>query len=201
MAKHNKALSVYVVDDDRSVLKSLCALLDSHGFNTIPCSSAEEFLGKFDDDRKSCLLLDIRMPGMSGLELQAHLSETGSRIPVIIVTGHGYVPIAVQAMKKGAIDFIEKPTSEEDLLRAIQDASDMLSNRPRRMVPAEVVSRRLAKLTKREREVLDHLVQGKINKEVAEELGISQRTIEVHRARIREKMNARGISDLIRMLR
>lgn len=194
-------ICIYVTDDNVSVLKSLCALLSSHGYETIACDSAEDFLVKYDKSRSACLLLDLRMPGMSGSELQVHLNEIGARLPTIVVTGHGDVPAAVKAIKGGAIDFIEKPVPEDQLLAAIEAARDVLAHRPAPTFPANVVAERLAKLTDREREVLDHLVQGKINKEIAGEFGISQRTVEVHRARIREKMDARGIADLIRMLR
>lgn len=191
---------VYVVDDDAAVLRSLTMLLRAHGHEVVPCASATAFLQVFDPERQACLLLDLRMPGMSGSELQSHLVAEGYRIPVIVLTAHGDVPIAVRAMKQGAIDFIEKPADEEHLLAAIGEARAVLANRPRRTVRPEIVAERLARLTAREREVLDHLVLGRLNKEIAQDLGISQRTVEIHRARIREKMEARGISDLIMML-
>jgi two-component system, LuxR family, response regulator FixJ len=191
---------IYVVEDDPPVLRSLSMLLRSHGFSVEPCDSAETFLHRFDPQRRACLLLDLRMPGMGGVELHQRLVAGGSRLPVIVLTGHGDVPAAVQAMKMGAIDFIEKPAREEHLLQAIDEARAVLTNRPRRTVPREVVAERLARLTAREREVLDHLVLGRLNKEIAVALGISQRTVEIHRSRIREKMEARGISDLIMML-
>ncbi len=191
---------IYVVEDDPPVLRSLSMLLRSHGFSVEPCSSAEAFLARFDPERRACLLLDLRMPGMGGLELHDRLVAEGSRLPVIILTGHGDVPAAVRAMKMGAIDFIEKPAKEQHLLQSIEEARAVLTNRPRRTVPREVVAERLARLTAREREVLDHLVLGRLNKEIAVALGISQRTVEIHRSRIREKMEARGISDLIMML-
>lgn len=191
---------IYVVEDDPSVLRSVSILLRSHGFSVEPCASAEAFLERFAPERRACLLLDLRMPGISGTELHQRLVAEGSRLPVIILTGHGDVPAAVRAMKIGAIDFIEKPASEEHLLSAIEEARAVLTNRPRRTVPREIVAERLARLTAREREVLDHLVLGRLNKEIAVALGISQRTVEIHRSRIREKMEARGISDLIMML-
>jgi two-component system, LuxR family, response regulator FixJ len=191
---------IYVVDDDAAVLRSLSLLLQSHGFAVEPCVSAATFLERFDPDRRACLLLDLRMPGMDGAELQRRLVEEGHRLPIVMLTGHGDVPAAVRAMRQGAIDFIEKPVDEAHLLSAIEEARAVLTNRPRRSVPREVVAERLARLTPREREVLDHLVLGRLNKEIAQALGISQRTVEIHRARIREKMEARGISDLIMML-
>ncbi len=194
-------LMVYVVDDDPSALRSLCALLSAHGFKTAPFRSAEAFLAAFNPARNACLLLDLRMPGMSGIELQRELKAQGHRLPIVMLTGHGDVPAAVESMKAGAIDFIEKPCSEDQLFRALEAASNALANRPTPGVPAAVVAERLARLTGREREVLDHLVLGKTNKQIAEDLGISQRTVEIHRARIREKMDVRGLSDLIRMFR
>jgi FixJ family two-component response regulator len=194
-------MQVYVVDDDAAVLRSCSILLQAHGYKTVPCESAEAFLEVFDENAASCLVLDIRMPGMTGLELQIYLKDKSVGIPIIMLTGHGDVPAAVQAIKNGAIDFIEKPANEGALLSALREAEAVLRHYPRRTVPKEEVERRLGQLTNREREVLDQLVLGKINKEIAETLKISQRTVEIHRARVREKMQARGISDLILMLR
>ncbi len=196
----NEHYPVYVVEDDVPVLKSLCALLDAHGYETIACRTAERFLEMRKPHRKACMLLDLRLPGMGGLQLLQHLNDVDASIPIIVVTAHGDVPIAVQAMKAGAIDFIEKPARADHLLEAVGMAQEILSNRSPPGVPKNVVAERLSKLTDREREVLQHLTVGKLNKEIAEELGISQRTVEIHRSRIREKMQARGISDLIRMM-
>lgn len=195
-----RRIKVYIVDDDLSVRLSLSALLSAHGLLPRAFASAEEFLAAYKETRDACLLLDLRMPGMGGMALQQELISRQAHLPVIILTAHGDVPLAVEAMKAGAIDFIEKPGSEEHILNAIKDATrhrDARTAQPSR----SVVSKRLAKLTAREREVLDHLVQGKTNKTIADELGISQRTVEIHRARIREKMEARGLADLIRMMR
>lgn len=194
-------MRVYTVDDDDAVRRSSTLLLRAHGYDAVSCASAELFLRSFDRGRAACVLLDIRMPGMSGLDLQSHLSDEGCDIPIVILTGHGDVPAAVRALKNGAIDFIEKPASEEQLLTALRQAADYIKNGPARPLPDKEVQERLEKLTAREREVLDHLVLGRINKEIALSLGISQRTVEIHRARIREKMQARGISDLIMMMR
>ncbi|WP_370275785.1 response regulator transcription factor [Roseovarius indicus] len=191
---------VYVVEDDDAVLKSLGALMEAHGYGATLCRTAEDFLKSFDPARRACLVLDLRLPGMSGMQLQARLAEMGVDIPIVVVTAHGDVPIAVQAMRAGALDFIEKPTEAERLLEAVAAARATLENRAPPEVPRQVIADRLARLTEREQEVLHHLLHGKLNKEIAAELGISQRTIEVHRARIREKMQARGIADLIRML-
>lgn len=196
-----QAVRIYVVDDDQAVLRSLSGLLTANGFETTAFSSAEDFLNRFDDNNRACLLLDLRMPGMTGLELQSELNRQGCKIPVIMLTGHGDVPAAVRAMKFGAIDFLEKPSSEERLLDAIESARLYLNDAPAQAaVPAGVVARRLSRLTSREREILQHLILGMSNKEIATTLGISPRTVEIHRARIREKMEAGGLSDLIRMM-
>jgi FixJ family two-component response regulator len=201
MMEAGERIRVYVVDDDPSVLDSLRALLMAHGFEVVPTASAEEFLLLYEPTVPACLLLDLRMPGMSGMELQDHLSQVAPGLPIVILTGHGDIPLAVKAMKLGAIDFIQKPGSQEQLLEAIAQARHFLGNRAPLDLPPEEVARRLGRLTSREREVLDHLVQGQTNKSIADRLGISQRTVEIHRARIREKLEARGLADLIRMMR
>ncbi len=204
MSKANDHLRVYVVDDDRSVVRSLCSLLTANGFETTSYHSAEEFLDKYkpSNPEAACLLLDLRMPGMTGLELQREISALKFKLPIVMLTGHGDVPAAVSAMKSGAIDFLEKPTSESSLLRAIEAARAVTSDfSMSKSVPAALVARRLKRLTQREREILEHLILGMSNKEIANELEISPRTVEIHRARIREKMEANGISDLIRMMK
>lgn len=200
MNKESEQFSIYVVEDDESVLNSLCALLSSHGYETIPCVSAEQFLEVFDPNLRACLLLDLRLPGMSGMQLQSHLNEIGVNIPMVVVTAHGDISIAVRAMRAGAFDFIEKPAQTDHLLESVKSAGGLLFNRLPPSPPKKVIADRLAKLTEREREVLDYLLQGRLNKEIADELGVSRRTVEVHRSRIREKMHARGIADLIRMV-
>jgi RNA polymerase sigma factor (sigma-70 family) len=190
---------IYVIEDDKAVLSSLCAVLGAYGFHTEPLTSAEAFLDRFDRHAKSCLIMDLRLPGMSGMELLKHLSETDARCPVIVITAHGDVPAAVEAMRLGAVDFIEKPPPVEQILEAIKSAETSLANKPILAVPKKIVEERLSKLTDREHQVLQLLLEGKLNKEIAGELGLSRRTVEVHRSRIREKMQARGIADLIRM--
>jgi two-component system response regulator FixJ len=192
---------VYVVDDDEPVRTSLCALLAAHKFEVVAAATAEEFLERFEPDSALCAFIDLRMPGMSGMELQRLLADKGVRVPIIILTAHGDVPLAVEAMKRGAIDFIEKPASESQLLAAIEVAVRHVANRQEPPLAEGVVSERLARLTGREKEVLDHLILGMTNKHIAEQLGISQRTVEIHRARIREKLEARGLADLIRMMK
>lgn len=200
MTTKTEQFSIYVVEDDEAVLKSLCALLSAHGHETIPCTSAEAFLQVFNPDLKACMILDLRLPGMSGIQLQTHMSEHGILIPIVVITAHGDVPIAVKAIRSGAVDFIEKPASCEQILNAVGMVSGLLFNRQPPIVSKKIIASRLAKLTDRERDVLDQLLLGKLNKEIANELGVSQRTVEGHRSRIREKMHARGIVDLIRML-
>lgn len=194
-------MRIYIVDDDAAVRNSLRALLVAHRFEVVVAADAEDFLSRFVPDMPSCLLLDLRMPGMSGLDLQALMQARGVVLPTIVLTAHGDVPAAVRAMKAGALDFIEKPGTEAQLLSAIEQAGRILADRPPDVLPPDEVARRLARLTTREREVLDLLVLGLTNKSIADRLGISQRTVEIHRARIRDKLEARGLSDLIRMMR
>jgi FixJ family two-component response regulator len=192
---------VYVVDDDRSVRDSLCALLSAHRLDTVAFSTGEEFLEQVQPNLALCAFIDLRMPGLNGIELQRIMAAREIYIPVVILTAYGDVPQAVEAMKAGAIDFIEKPGQETQLLAAIEAAGNQIANRPQPTLPRHIVAERLARLTGREREVLNHLILGMTNKHIAEKLGISQRTIEIHRARIREKMEARGLADLIRMMK
>jgi two-component system response regulator FixJ len=192
---------VYLVDDDEPVRASLGALLAAHRIDTVGAASGAELLSTLDPEVALCVFVDIRMPGMDGLELQRLMRDRGILTPVIFLTAHGDVPLAVEAMKRGALDFIEKPASEEQLLDAIDAARSHFANRARPQVAKGIVGDRLAKLTAREREVLDHLVLGMTNKHIADELGISQRTVEIHRSRIRDKMEARGLADLIRMMK
>ena len=196
----SSTVTVCVVDDDRSVRVSLAALLESHGFTVRQFSSAEDLLDSFEEGAAACLLLDVHMPGMGGLELLQKLRNDYVRTPIIMITGHGDVPLAVQAMKAGAVDFLEKPCSEESLLDALRRALDSRDLSDEVDVPGAVVAQRLERLTPREREVLDHLVLGEINKVIAHKLNISQRTVEIHRARIKEKMEAQSLADLIRMM-
>ncbi len=193
-------LSVYIVEDDAAVLDSLSALLTAHGYETIMCSSAERLLEVLDKDRRACIVLDLQLPGIKGLDLLDRLNAMDARKPVIILTAHGDVPVAVKAMRAGAIDFIEKPTQVDQLLTAIKRAELHLSGQSPPKPPREIIEERLAKLTEREREVLGLLLSGRLNKEIADQLGVSRRTIEVHRSRVREKMEARSIADLIRMM-
>jgi len=190
---------VHIVDDDASVRDSLMVLLESAGYAVRAYDSAVAFLQAASDRTAGCVLTDVQMPELNGLELQRRMSEQGIRLPVIVMTGHGDVPIAVEAMKAGAADFLEKPFGDEQLLTAVSGAV-AISRRVRDEAAAVAdTMRRLATLTPREREVLGHLVAGQPNKTIAYDLGSSPRTVEVHRARVMEKMGVRSLPELVRM--
>ncbi len=189
--------TVFVVDDDAGVRDSIHFLLRSVGLTSRTFASADEFLEAYDDSLAGCLVLDVRMPGMSGLDLQARLNELGSKLPIIFVTAHGDVPMAVNAVKTGALDFVEKPFRDQELLDKIQEA--LVSDAESRSAQGEIeeLLKRMDSLTPREREVMGLVVAGKANKNVARELGISQRTVEIHRARVMDKMGVRSLSMLV----
>jgi len=191
--------TVFVVDDDEAVRASLKLLLKTLGLPAQTYASAQEFLATFDERRGGCLVLDIRMPGMSGLELQEELNTRGAMLPIIFITGHGDVPMAVEAMQRGAMDFLQKPFRDQDLLDRISEAlakdragRELLGNRER-------MRARVAALTPREREVMALVTQGKANKVIAADLDLSQRTVEIHRAHVMEKMGANSLAHLVRM--
>jgi len=190
---------VYIVDDDQAIRHAMELLMRSVGLGYEIFHSGDEFLESHDNDRAGCLVLDIRMPGLGGLELQEKLNELGSTLPIIFITGHGDVPMAVEAMQKGAVDFIQKPFRDQELLDRISVA--LKTDQERRSAREEQteVRKRIERLTNRERQVLDLVVTGKPNKVIAYELGVSQRTVEIHRARVMEKMQARSLADLVRM--
>jgi two-component system response regulator FixJ len=190
--------TVHVVDDDEAIRDSLTLLLRAAGFTVAAYPSADAFLITAPSG-PGCVVIDVRMPGMGGLELQEELARRGRRIPVIVMTGHAEVPLAVKAMKAGAVDFVEKPFEELAMLAAIRRAFSLGLETARAEAEGNEIGGRLAHLTPREREVLDALVAGKPNKIIAYELSISPRTVEIHRARVMEKMEARTLSDLVRM--
>jgi two-component system response regulator FixJ len=195
----NRNSTVYIVDDDQAIRHAMELLMRSVGLDYEIFHSGDDFLAGHTNDRAGCLVLDIRMPGLGGLELQEKLNEMGSTLPIIFITGHGDVPMAVEAMQKGAVDFIQKPFRDQELLDQISEALKTDQERRSARDQKAEVSNRLEKLTKREREVMDLVVTGKPNKVIAYELGVSQRTVEIHRARVMEKMEARSLADLVRM--
>jgi two-component system response regulator FixJ len=192
--------TVFVVDDDQAIRSSLQWLIESVGLNVEVYPTADDFMRSYYPGRSGCLLLDVRMPGMSGLELQEHLLQKQIRIPVIIITGHGDVPMAVRAMKAGAVDFIEKPFNDELLLESIRKALAVDEKQRELQSQRARVAARLAHLTPREHEVMMMVTEGRSNKEIATALGVSAKTVEAHRARVMEKMEAGSLAELVRMV-
>lgn len=191
---------VMVVDDDTGVRNAMRTLLKSVGIQSTLYASAQEFLGAYQPAQPGCLVLDIRMPGMSGLELQQELNLRGAVIPVIFMSGHGDIPMAVDAMQHGAFDFLQKPFRDQDLLDRIQRAIVKDGELRKSLGEHTRITAHLESLTPREREVLDLMTQGKQNKAIAQVLDVSPRTIEIHRARVMEKMGAQSVAELVRMM-
>ncbi|KAA6183801.1 response regulator transcription factor [Thiohalocapsa marina] len=196
----NEEPTVFIVDDDNEVRESIALLMDSVGLPSASFDSAWAYLNCFDPMRPGCLVLDVRMRQMSGLELQERLAEEPIHPPIIIITGHGDVPMAVRAVKNGAVDFIEKPFNDQTLLDAVQRAIDIDAERRGHAAELANIQERLERLTKREREVLEQIIDGKRNKVIAADLGISQSTVEAHRAKVMEKLQARSLSELMRLM-
>jgi two-component system response regulator FixJ len=194
-----KESTVYIVDDDQAIRHAMSLLLKSVDIDHQVFNSADEFLELFNGNDNGCLVLDIRMPGLGGLELQEKLIESDNALPIIFITGHGDIPMAVEAMQKGAFDFIQKPFRDQELLDRISEALNTARERQSERALKHNVQERINTLTKREHEVLDLVVTGKPNKIIAHELGVSQRTIEIHRARVMEKMAAKSLAELVRM--
>jgi two-component system, LuxR family, response regulator FixJ len=193
------APTIYIVDDDEAVRNSLRFLLKSVGHTCQTLASANEFLETYQPKHQGCLILDVRMPGMSGLELQQQLNLRGAIIPVIFITGHGDVPMAVEAMQHGAADFLQKPFRDQDLLDRIQRALERDARNRAALAQHERIRASFESLTPREREVLELMTRGKSNKVTAAELGVSQRTVEIHRARVMDKTGAASLAQLVRM--
>src|ERR1700693_2329424 len=193
------APAVYVVDDDDGMRRALDALLSTIGYKTAVFSRPSEFLANFKADAPGCLVLDIRMPDMSGLELQQHLNRMGSMLPVIFITGHGDVPMAVQAMKEGAFEFIQKPFRDQDLLDRINHALKQDAENRNTVARRADIQHRLESLTPRERQGMDMVVDGAANKVIAIDLDLSERTVEIHRAKVMEKMGARSVAHLVKL--
>lgn len=191
--------TVFVVDDDDGVRTSLGILLDSAGYQPATFASATEFLEQYDPARPGCLLLDMRMPEMSGMELLHALSGRGAFLPVIFITGHGDVPIAVEAMKNGAFDFLQKPFGQHDLLERVGRALAADQEAREALLRTGELRRRVGTLTPREKEVMSLVVAGNANKVIAMDLGLSERTVEIHRARVMEKMATRSVAHLVRI--
>jgi len=194
------APSVFIVDDDTSVLKGLSRLVRSARLNPITFSSPQEFLDWYAPHISGCLVLDVAMPGLDGLQLQQALTAKDIEIPIIFLTGHGDIPMGVRAIKRGAIDFLTKPVNGDDLLEAIRVAIER--DRANRRVRAELedIQQRLATLTPREREVLEHVVTGQLNKQIARDLGTVEQTIKVHRGRVMEKMKVQSVAELVQLV-
>ncbi|MCF8170362.1 MAG: response regulator transcription factor [Methylotenera sp.] len=191
--------NIYVVDDDEAVRDSLQWLLEGKDYRVRCFDSAESFLSRYDPREVACLLVDIRMPGISGLELQDRLIERKSPLPIVFITGHGDVPMAVTTMKKGAMDFIPKPFKEEELLSVVERMLDQAREAFADFQHAANRDALMGKLTARESQVLERIVAGRLNKQIADDLGISIKTVEAHRANIMEKLNANTVADLLKI--
>lgn len=198
-AKTPLAATIYVIDDDDGMRRALSLLLSTVGYKTLTFANPAEFLAKFDAETHGCLVLDIRMPGMSGLELQQQLNRSGAMLPVIFITGHGDVPMAVQAMKEGAFEFIQKPFRDQDLLDSINHALQQDAENRDAVARRADVQHRLESLTPRERQVMDLVVDGVANKVIAIDLDLSERTVEIHRSKVMEKMGARSVAHLVKL--
>jgi len=191
--------TVYVVDDDEAVRDSLQWLLEGKDYRVRCFESAESFLSRYDAREVACLIVDIRMGGMTGLELQSRLIETHSPLPIVFITGHGDVPMAVDTMKKGAMDFIQKPFNEDQLLALVERMLDQARDSFAEHQSAASRGVLMARLTLREAQVLERIVAGRLNKQIADDLGISIKTVEAHRANIMEKLNANTVADLLKI--
>lgn len=191
--------TVFVIDDDESVRKGLLRLLVSMGFQPEAYGSAEEFLEREPFGGIGCIILDVRMPGLTGIDLQEKLSAEGSSLPIIFITGHGTIPLGVTAMKRGAVDFLQKPFDEDVLLEAVQKAvANHREFRSRQWEEADA-RQRMGLLTPREKDVFHHVVQGKLNKQIACALAISEKTVKIHRGHIMEKLSVSSVADLVRL--
>jgi len=190
---------VFIVDDDESVRKSIARLVKSIGLNAETFPSPQSFLDREPYNGPCCLVLDVRMPGMSGIDLQRELEKSGLFLPVIFITGYGTVPMSVQAMKNGAVDFLPKPFKDQDLLNAIQQAIDKDKQTRKDLAEIEGIQRRIDQLTHREYEVLSLIISGMLNKQAAFHLGISEKTVKVHRARVMEKIQVDSLAELVRL--
>ncbi len=190
---------IAIVDDDLSLRRSLQRLIRSAGWNAESFASAQEFLARPGAEAPSCLVLDLQMPGLSGLDLQKRMAEIGLEIPIVFLTGHGDIPASVQAMKAGAVEFLTKPFDEEDLFQAIQEAIERDRRTRQQRAEKRELKNRYASLTAREREIMEQVISGKLNKQIAAELSITEFTVKFHRGHIMRKMQADSLADLVRM--
>ncbi len=195
----DSAPTVFIIDDDPSVLKALARLLRSVGLNTTTFLTPQEFFDQYDQSTPGCLLLDIAMPGINGLKMQQVLADQDYTLPIIFLTGHGDIRMSVQAIKQGAIDFLTKPANDTILIAAIQNALEKDRVAREKFSELSELRQRLAKLTPREREVLSHIISGKINKKIAAELGTVEKTIKVHRAHLMMKLKVHSLAELVKL--
>ena len=191
--------TVFLLDDEPGMLKALTRLLEAEGFTVRAFTSAKAFLESYHPEALSCLVLDVAMPELNGLELQQHLSRAGILLPIVFLTGRGDIPISVQAIKAGALDFLTKPVKDVDLLRAVRAALQRAAEQRELIMETALLRQRYSGLTPRERDVMAHVVAGELNKQVAYALGIGEHTIKVHRSRVMEKMGVQSLADLVRV--
>jgi FixJ family two-component response regulator len=190
---------VFLIDDDPSILKALTRLLTAEGFQTRPYPSASHFLDEYNASLPGCIVMDLAMPGMSGLDLQTRLATSGRLRPIIFITGHGDIPSSVRAMKAGAVDFLTKPFDDHALLSAVRLALEKDQLLRSKQAQLDRIEKSLASLTEREREVFEHVTRGRLNKQIAGDLGIVEKTVKVHRGRIMKKMGVRTLADLVKL--
>jgi FixJ family two-component response regulator len=195
---HSEDAIVYVLDDEPAMLKALSRLLRVEGFQPRAFTTMEDFLAARREGETACLILDVGMPGLDGMEVQARLQRDGVMIPIIFLTGRGSIPLSVRAMRSGAVDFLTKPVNDTDLLRAVRAALDVAGEQHRRRIEHQNLLARHASLTPREREVMQYVVAGKLNKQIAADLGTGEQNIKIHRARVMRKMGVASVPDLVR---
>lgn len=190
--------TVFVVDDEAGMRRALARLLQAEGLTVRSFETAADFLDALSSDEVGCVVLDVAMPGLDGLQVQQRLAQRGTRLPIVFLTGHGDIPMSVQAVKAGAVDFLTKPVRGDDLLRAVRSALDQSAAQQSEAQAIADLRARLGQLTPREREVLEHVIAGKLNKVIAADLGTREQTIKVHRGRVMEKMGVASVAELVR---